>query len=565
MSYFRKNLATTISFILIFSKTLLADTSLGNVVVTPDKNSAALDKTPSIVQVITKQDIEKQSATNVVDVLRNISGLDVVSLGSPGDDNDIHLRGADRDQVLLMIDSVPINAVRDHRLLFLGNIPVSQIERIEIVEGSQSVLYGSDAIGGVINIITKKGSQKFTPFVGFEGGNLALFKEQAGFSGSAGKSLWNFSGTRHDQRGRFERDRYGETSVGGNFSYQLTPQLKSEVGANYFHSNQELFYEFLATFDAPTSSYVIRMDPDTNRYLNRDFLQAHNTWSATPFTWWASSIQYGFLGDWERSGNSPTGDTVPAEFTAGTQDFHGHGYRHQIDFKNSFEWTPLTWGSPSTTIGFEFQDERLGFTDVSSSFPAAGQDGDRQNYAPYFLQNFSLLNNRLILSGGFRQDHNTTFGNEWSPRASILYKTKTTDTIFRATYSEGFHGPTILDYFSQVLLQLTGDPSFQPVRLQSELSRSYEAGVEQKFGSTKISGTFFYIDYDRLLDELQFIQNAYTTGFQVSAIAQPHSLIRLGSDYTFMESINEDSHTRMANRPQDRLHLLQSSILHAAH
>src|SRR5262249_20217530 len=147
------------------------------------------------------------------------------------------------------------------------------------------------------------------------------------------------------------------------------------------------------------------------------------------------------------------------------------------------------------TVGFEFEDERLNFTDFGTDpptvFPAPGQKGNRQNYAPYVQETFRFLDGNLIVTGGTRYDHNTTWGNEWSPAASLLYKLKKTGTTFRASYGEGFHGPTILDFFNQILLRLTGDPSFQAVLLQPELSRSYEAGVEQKVGTWgRVSATF---------------------------------------------------------------------------
>ncbi len=562
MSYTQKKQRTTIKLVLLMASLLSqglsaqeSNTILPDVVVTPDKNQTTLSITPATTYVITRQDIEKQAANSVPAILRNVPGLDVVALGSPGDDVDIRLRGADRDEVLILMDGIPINSVREHRTLFLGNLTVDNVERIEVVKGSQSVLYGSDAVGGVINIITRKGSARITPIFGFTAGNLGLFDKKAGISGSAGKALWNFTASDKDQKGRFDRDRFRGQMTSANFSYQLFPQLKTEAGVNYAHSNQEIFYEVLTRFDAGTSSLVIQLDRDNNRTLARDLLEAHNTWETQPFSWWKSTLQYGFFGDWDRGFNSSTGDTVPTGYTAGNQDFDGHGYRHHVDFRNNLDWPALRWMKTASTLGFEFEDERVGFTDIGSEFPASGQEGDRQNEAPYFLQTFNLFEDRLILSGGARFDHNSTFGSEWSPRGSLLYRHSQTGTTFRANYSEGFHGPTILEFYTQTLLRDLGNPAFQAVRLEAERSQSYEAGVEQDlFGRVKIGSTFFYVDYDQLFDELQFIHDAYTTGVETSVIASPWDNLQVGGAYTFMKSINEDNNNRLSNRPQDRFH-----------
>lgn len=565
MLYTRKN-QKTIKYslfisLLFFTPSIYpqaSHTTLSPVVVTADKSETSADQASAPTYVITEENIKTQGATSLPEVLNNVPGLDVVHLGSPGDDVDIRLRGADRDEVLILLNGVPINATRDHRALFLGNLPVENIERIEIVQGSQSVLYGSDAVGGVINILTKKGSAGVEPFVRFTTGNLGLFKEDAGISGSQGKALWYLSGGREDQRGRFERDRYKGTLASGNFSYLFNPDLQVDIGGQYIHSNQELFYEILTSFDAPTSSLVIRLDPDNNRFLNRDLLATHMQWKAKPLHRVETNLLYGFFGDWDRSANTSTNDTDPAGFTSNPQDFKGHGFRHHIDFKNAVEWLSSESLRASSIIGFEFEDERIGYTDLTSSFPAPGQKGDRQNYAPYLLNTLHILNDRLIVSGGFRWDHSTTFGSEWSPRISVIYKASDFGTLLRGNYSEGFHGPTILDFYNQVLFQATGNSNFHPVRLQAELSQSYEASVEQNFSDrAKAVATFFYIDYDGLLDELQYIPDAYTSGLQVSLSGKPlpNDRVTLGADYTFLEGVNEASQTRLANRPHDRLHL----------
>lgn len=520
------------------------------VVVTPSKQETLLENTAASVTVIDRKEIESQAATTVPEVLRNVTGVDFVGTGSRGDDADLRMRGSDRDQVLVLIDGVPINSVTDHRPLFLESIPLDHVEKIEIVRGSQSVLYGSDAVGGVIHIITQKKTGELRASAALEAGNLGTFREVLGVSGSPGKNDFSAAFSRTDQRGRFDRDRFGEFALSGNFGRPILPELKLEAGANYFRTDQELFYEFLTSFDPSTGTLTVFIDPDSNRNLHRDIVSAHTSLKGTPLSRWSVELLYGLLVDLSRLQNSATGDAAPAGLAPGTQDFSGRGFQNTVDLRNFVALHESSLVSTHFTLGFEFQDERFHFTDPPTTFPGPGQQGDRQNFAPYFKQDFLLWDESLILSGGARFDHNTTFGDEWSPRGSILYKLKKTGTTFRGSYGEGFHGPTVLEFFTQVLLRELGDPRFQAVRLQSELSQSYEAGIGQEIGRWgEVGATFFYADYDRLFDELQFIQDAYAAGVEMSLKFQPFDRFSFGGNYTFQRARNETGGIPLANRP----------------
>lgn len=561
-----KRLSQIVCLFVIFSSLIPyaicaeAETVLPQVIVTADKREQTVENTAASITIITHDEIESQAATTVPEVLRNTAGIDVVSLGAPGDDLDIRLRGSDRDEVLIMIDGVSINNIREHRSSFLETIPLENVERIEVVRGSQSILYGSDAVGGVINIITRKGTEKPRYFVGFGGGNLLRFRETAGLSGNPGKTNYSLTVSRTDQRGRFDRDRFGELAFSGNFGHQISPEIDLQLGFNFIHGEQDLFYEFLTTMDPATGGLLVRIDPDNNRDLSHDLVVGRLALETLPTPWWEMQFHYGLFLDFERLMNPATGDTAPAGFVVGSQDFTGEGYANTLELKNFFALYESQPVSVDLTAGFEFQDERLNFRDLPTVFPGPGQEGNRQNYAPYCQATFRFLDESLIVSGGTRFDHNTTFGSELSPRASILYKLKKTKTTFRGSYGEGFHAPTILEYFTQVLLQQTGNPMFQAVRLQEELSQSYEVGIDQELMDWgTLSATFFYIDYDRLFDELQFIQDAFTTGAEVGVSITPWDFLTFGGNYTYLHARNEDAGLRLANRPKHHL----NAFIHA--
>lgn len=540
--------------LLSLSRSLFAQTELPPVVVTADKREVPEANVSASVTVVTREEIERQAATTVEEVLRNLPGVDLASSGTGQGDTNVRIRGSDTDQVVLMIDGVPIQSTSDHRPLLSG-IPVDNVERIEVVRGSYSALYGSDAVGGVINIITRKGTPEPRYFLTLEGGNLRTFREVVGASASPGKASFSVTATRTDQGGRFSRDRFGQLGISTNFSYEFFPELKAGAGVHYYDTDQEIFDETVSMFDPAAGAVTARSLPDVNASFHLNTLNAQAGLKALPMSWWEIQFSHGFLMDWQRLKNPAAGEVLPPGFNSGAQDFTGKGYVNTTDLRNFFTLHESPKFAANATVGFEIQDERFRFTDPPLFFPdtTQGQQGDRQNYAPYLQQNFLFFDETLILSGGVRFDHNTTFGNEWSPRASVLYKLQKTGTTFRGSYGEGFHGPTILGFFDQVLAQRTGSPTFQPILLEAEQSQSYEAGVEQKIGRwADLGAAFFYIDYDRLLDGLQFVQDAYSTGFEAEVSIRPIEQISFGGNYTLVKTRNEVSNTSLFNRPTHR-------------
>jgi vitamin B12 transporter len=445
-----------------------AGVALPKIVITADKRETLEENVAASVSVITRKDIEAQVGTTVPEVLRNLAGVNVQSVGSPGDDTNLRIRGSDQDEVLVLLDGVPMNNIREHRTQFLGDIPLEIVERIEVVRGPQSVLYGSDAVGGVVNIITRKGTKQTEVPVSFEAGNLGTFREVLGVSGSSKKTQYFTNFTRMDQKGSFPHNSFGGWTLDGSFSYQFSPNVEMNVGATYLSNNQDLYYEFTSSFDPDLSSLLVKINPDGNNALHRDMLVAHANVKATIRPWWNLELLYGLFIDQDSNFNSDVGDTAPPPFVPGAQDFQGSGVEHTVDLRNVFNLHKSKNFLADFLLGFEFQQESLKFDDLVSGlvFPDAGQKGSRQNYAPYFLFNFGFFDQKLLLSGGARYDHNTTFGHEWSPRGSVLYKLDKTGTRFRASYGEGFHGPTILDFFTEVLQQQLGLP-FQAARLQA--------------------------------------------------------------------------------------------------
>ncbi|HEX9879408.1 MAG TPA: TonB-dependent receptor plug domain-containing protein, partial [Candidatus Binatia bacterium] len=181
-----------VSFFLIFfpSFSLAAEPqqeqTLPPVVVTATRVETPQEQVTTSLSVITSDDIQAQQAATVEEVLRDVPGLDVVQSGSRGATTSVFIRGSDSDQVLVLIDGVEVNSVTSGGFNF-AHLTTESVERIEVLRGAGGALYGSRAIGGVINIITKKGEGPPAFTVSTEGGNGRTHRQVMGLRGGAGK------------------------------------------------------------------------------------------------------------------------------------------------------------------------------------------------------------------------------------------------------------------------------------------------------------------------------------------------------------------------------------------
>jgi vitamin B12 transporter len=168
------------------------EATLEKVVVTATRVETPIEEIASSVTVISSEEMRKKQKPTVLEVLRATPALDVVQTGGVGKTTSISIRGANSEHTLVMIDGVEVNdPISVGRSYDFAHLTVDNIERIEILRGPQSTLYGSDAIGGVINIITKKGEEKPKFFLSAEGGSFTTFRETAGLTG--GNKWINYS------------------------------------------------------------------------------------------------------------------------------------------------------------------------------------------------------------------------------------------------------------------------------------------------------------------------------------------------------------------------------------
>jgi len=509
-------------------------------VVTADRRNEPLDQVTYPIDYVSREDIEAQQAQSASDAIGTQLGIDIISAGSPGDDVNVRIRGSDVDEVIVLLDGIPLNTVLDNRPAALGTIPASFIDHVEIIRGAHSGMYGSRAVGGAINIITKKGKEGTGGLLEFRSGNLGRFIEDAAFSFGKGNHLLRIGYQRWDQKGRFRNDRLGQNAVNLNWHFQWTPELSLSFSPTYINTLQEL------PFDVTVEGNTVYFPRDFNRRFRRDTLVVPISMALHAKKWWESYLEYGLLYQFFRLKNPPTGDTTPGT-VIGDQYARSNEFRHRISFRNVF--TPLDYKGlrDLIIIGYDMDEEELTFKTGPFNgplikFPLPGQTFDRRNDAIY-VKNVFHLKKYFTASGGFRFDHNTMFDDNTTVRAALMGKIPKWGTTFKASYNETFNAPLIM------LL------NFNPA-VQKETAQNYSVGIEQDLWKKGLFQVyFFYTDYDSFFfDNADVVgtDDAYATGIETAVDIKPVDWLRLRASYAWTRARDEVRHVPLPNRPIHR-------------
>jgi vitamin B12 transporter len=228
---------------------LAEEVSLGEVVVTATRTPEPVEQTASSVTVITGEELEERGITTLAEALREVAGIAVVQ-NSLGGLTSVFVRGADTGQTVVMIDGVPIydpsGLAKGDVSWILPHLKVDQIERIEIVRGPQSVLYGSNAMAGAINIITKEGKKKSEVKIQAEGGSYSTFAEGISLTGISEDVSYAISVKRMDSEGISkmisdpDKDAYHSLNVATRLTKYLNDDLEVGVSFHYVQADQDL-------------------------------------------------------------------------------------------------------------------------------------------------------------------------------------------------------------------------------------------------------------------------------------------------------------------------------------
>ena len=497
--------------------------NLDPLVVSATKTETPQARLGAAVTVVTEEEIREKNYITLDEVLRRVPGVDVQRSGGLGKTTAIRIRGAGAQQVQVMIDGMRVKSPT-LGITELSDIPIDAIERIEVVRGPQSTLHGADAIGGVVNIITKKGQGPPTGTVRLEGGSFETYREQAAVSGSWKAFSYSLSGSHYDTRGYLKNDDATQSALAARFDFDFP--WAGTLTLTGRHSRTDTDLPIFST--NPTV-----FDPNAQQQSETNLYSLAYAQKVTE--WWDSRLRYGQW--WNSAGfqNAPP----PGIFTTNSQ----------IDTRRrEFEWVNTVRTGPWNTITFgaEHRNE-AGYSRHTFR--------EEINVVSGFAQDELRLFERVILGGGLRYEDNDVFGSALTGRASIAVLFKETGTKIRAAWGEGFRAPTINDLFF---------PGFGNPDLKPERSVSYEVGADQRLWDDRVrfGVTLFRNQFRDLIQIVQapgtflfFPENvgrAITEGVEAYADVDPVDWLTLYANYTFTETEDIATHKPLRRFPRHR-------------
>lgn len=411
----------------------------------------------------------------VADALRRAPGMAVVRNGSFGAVTSVFLRGGESDYVQVLIDGVPVN--EPGGAFDFGSLSTDNIERIEIIRGPASALYGSDAVSGVIQIFTRRGSGPARGTVSFTAGSFATRRWQGTLSGGTDALSYAFSAGRNDTDGILEyNNEHRRTTFTGRVQGQLGPRADATLSVRYDDRR----------FNFPTDGSGALADRNAYTYgdaltLNLDAGRRWTDAFETRFTFDVNETDRG-------SDDAPDG---PAD----TLGFFG--YTNLNDIRRTGGGARAVWRPADGAVvaaGYELEQQSIrafgrSFSQYGSS--ASNSENDRRNHAVY--TQLSWLRGGLALNGGVRAESNERFGTAATWKAGTAWQSPSERTRLRLAAGTGIKEPTFFETYAEGFTR--GNPNLEPER-----STSFEAGWDQGVGSgATLSLTGFSQSYRDLI------------------------------------------------------------------
>ena len=531
------------------SDALAEPVALPTVVVTPTRLPTPENEVGSSITVITDEEIQRKQQRTLPDALRDVPGLNVVQNGGPGGLTSVFIRGANSNQTKVFIDGIDATDPATGTFNF-EHILTWDIERVEVVRGPQGGLYGADAIGGVINIITKRGSGPGQFAGSLEGGTFGTFNQNARMSAAA--------------------ERYNFYFDFAHFHASATPVTPSDLvlpgrsvqGDSY--DNKTFSGRFGANL---TDNFDIGV---VTRYIDTSLL---------------------FTGD-DFLGPESLKSTEKDEqlFTRGTA--HLVSFDGVLDQTVGFAYTKFNQrdfdpNPPAPTPSFFNGDRRKADwqADIKLmpgqilTFRAEHQRDEITNPVAEITDNAGMVQLQYSISDRFfnavsvRYDSYDTFGAQPTFRIAPTFQIPETGSRLKGSVGTGFKAPTLADLFQNFpSFNFFGNPNLKP-----ETSTGYDLGFEQTFLEERVQlgATYFHNDIDNLITindtgtSLQNVGEATTYGVESFLTYTPWEPLTLRADYTFLIAMDDITDQELLRQPKHKAslnaawHVTEAAVLSA--
>lgn len=520
------------------------------VVVTATRIETPAHEVASSVSVISKQDLERMKKATVLKTLEEIPGLTIIQNGAAGGAASIFIRGANSEHTLVLMDGVELNnPISPARSVDLAHFTLDNIERIEVLRGPQSTLYGSDALSGVVNIITQKGHGKPKFSLSSAAGSYGTFYSRAGLGGGTEKIHYSlgttyfqsngFSSASTDYEGNEEKDGYRNLTFSGRFGYRFSNNLELDVILRTVDARIEA-----DNFGGPYGD-----DPNSTQ-RNKSYFLKGEIRTLLMNNRWEQKLGFSLVDYDRRHENSPdTAHPIDSE----------EGYFKSRLFKVDWQSNLFLHETNTLTFGVDHQQEQ-----GESEYHSDGTWGPTSSLFPleqsrttgFYVQDQIRLDSRFFATAGIRWDKHTQFGTSTTYRLAPAFFIKSTQTKLKATLGTGFKSPSLYQlYAPPTFLGPVGNEDLKP-----EQSIGWDIGIEQYLveGKILLGATYFKNDYKDLI-QFDFSQgytnigSAESRGLEMYFQALPRAGVELNASYTRTEATDLDTDTSLLRRPKDKL------------
>lgn len=523
------------------------------VVVTATRTEQSVQKVASSSTVIGKAELEQSTLPTLSDILSRVTGLDISQSGGVGKPSTVFIRGANSQHTLFLVDGVEVNdPISPTRTYDIAHITNDNIERIEVIRGPQSTLYGSDAIGGVVQIFTKKGYGKPRLSLSLEGGSFETYRESMALSGGNRKFDYSFTLSRgdssgfsasHEKYGNSEKDGYGNTTFSGRIGTNPLKNLNISAMFRYMDAGSDLDNGPGEGGDDP--NYTLQ---------SRQMV-------------WSVQASYSMLNDRWNQVLKLSSNRMKRESENLTDEVHPDDssdalYQGEI-LKLDWQHDLVVSGTQTVTAGLDIETES---GESEYYYQSAWGPGEsifpRQSSTSFglYLQDNIHLDDVFHMTLGIRSDSHDLFGSVMTYRLAPSFNIGN-GTRLRATYGTGFKAPTVYQLYAPATpWGPVGNSGLDPER-----STGWDVGLEQYLmGNRLLLGITYFmngfsdmIEYDMTKGYVN-IAEAETKGIELYVSFQDFNGFLVKGSYTRTKTENLQTGDQLLRRPEHKGNIIVS-------
>ncbi|GAA3737344.1 vitamin B12 transporter [Sphingorhabdus rigui] len=493
------------------------------IVVTASGFEQPRSETGQAIDIVDRERLDQLQSATIGDALQSVPGVTVATRGGLGSQASAFLRGGNSSQTLVLIDGVRINDLTSPNGAFdFGTLMTGNIGQVEVLRGPNSIIWGSQAIGGVVNI------QSLAPADGFEGrfgaeyGAADTKRMNANIAGTSGLFEGSFGGSYVDAQGisalagGTERDGFENVAGNGRLKVNISDAFNLDFRGYY----NDATVEYDSAFGIGANALPVTRNRQFVGYVGANVVAFDGRMQ--------NRIAYTRT-DIRRLGTDPVLFSFNNFIVRGSID--RAEYHTAFDVNNAL----------TLTAGLEYERSF-----ASTSFEGAAADIARNHVASGFSQIIVRPFAGLTVTGGVRHDQYTDYGGQTTLGGNIAFTPNDGRTMLRATYGEGFRAPTLSE----------GQPPYGNPNLRPETARNFDLGFEQQIldGKARLFATYFnrrstdLIAFSFAAFQSENIDRVKSTGVEAGFNLNPTDRLDIRASYTLVDAVNRSAGANFGNR-----------------